>query len=71
MEIHYDKEADALYITFRAGKFARNRKVDDTTILDLDAKGNILGIELLSASKRFPPAALAEVRVKNMTVATA
>ena len=47
MEIEYDKEADALYIDFKKGDFAKNKKVDDFTVLDLDAKGNLLGIELL------------------------
>lgn len=47
MEINYDKEADAMYIEFRSGKFAKNKKIDDFTIIDLDDAGNILGIELL------------------------
>ena len=66
MEITYDKEADAVYIEFRKGTFARNRKLDDVTILDLDEQGGILGIELLDASKRLPPESLSEVRVKNL-----
>ncbi len=66
MEINYDKEADALYIRFKEGKFSKNRKVDDLTIIDLDDKGNILGIELLEVSRRIPPESLAEVQVKGM-----
>jgi len=54
MEIIYDKEADAIYIEFRKGEFAKNKKVDDFTIIDLDKDGNILGIEILDASKRIP-----------------
>lgn len=45
MEINYDKEADAMYIELRKGHFAKNKKLDDFTILDLDKEGNILGIE--------------------------
>jgi uncharacterized protein YuzE len=66
MEITYDKEADALYIEFRKGKFAKNKKIDDFTIFDLDADGNLLGIELLDASKRIPTESLSEVNVKNL-----
>lgn len=66
MEIDYDKEADAVYITLRKETFAKNKKVDDFTILDLDKKGNVLGIELLEASKRAPESLA--VNVKNLPV---
>ncbi len=66
MEIRYDKYADAMYIEFQKGKFDRNKKIDDQTIIDLDAKGNILGIELLDISKRLPAESLSEIHVKNL-----
>ncbi|MEK6846285.1 MAG: DUF2283 domain-containing protein [Nanoarchaeota archaeon] len=66
MEITYDKEADALYIKFRDGEFAKNKKIDDFTVIDFDEKGNILGIELLDASQRIPAESLTEVNVKNI-----
>lgn len=66
MEISYDKQADAMYIEFCKGKFAKNKKIDDFTIIDLDEKGNILGIELLNVSKRIPAESLTEVSVKNL-----
>lgn len=44
MKISYDKQVDAMYIEFRKGEFFKNKKVDDFTIIDLDNKGNILGI---------------------------
>ena len=59
-----------MYIEFRKGEFAKNKKVDDFTIIDLDAKGNILGIELLDVSKRIPAESLTEVSVKNLIAAT-
>jgi len=66
MEISYDKQADAMYIEFRKGVFAKNKKIDDFTIIDLDKEGNILGIELLDASKRIPAESLSEVHIKNL-----
>lgn len=66
MEISYDKEADAMYIEFRKGKFAKNKKIDDFTVIDLDKDGNMLGIELLDVSKRIPIESLSEVNVKNL-----
>ncbi len=66
MEIRYDKEADAMYIEFRKGTFAKNKKVDDFTIIDMDEKDHLLGIELLEVSKRIPAESLSEVNVKNL-----
>ena len=66
MEIIYDKGADAIYIRFSEGKFAKNKKIDDFTIIDLDSNENILGIELLDFSKRIPLESLSEVNVKNL-----
>ena len=64
MEISLDWQADALYIKFQEGKFARNKRVDDDTIIDLDAKGRLLGIEILNVTKKVPAKDLSGVRVK-------
>ncbi|MBS3095726.1 DUF2283 domain-containing protein [Candidatus Woesearchaeota archaeon] len=66
MEISYDKEADAVYIELQKGEFAKNKKIDDFTIIDLDANDKVLGIELLEVSKRIPMESLSEVNVKNL-----
>ena len=66
MEINYDKEADAVYIEFQKGEFAKNKKIDDFTIIDLDKDENILGIEILNVSKRIPVESLSEINVKNL-----
>ena len=66
MEISYDKEADAMYIEFRKGEFAKNKKVDDFTIIDFDKGGKILGIELLEVSTRIPIESLSEIHFKNL-----
>ncbi|MEK6830734.1 MAG: DUF2283 domain-containing protein [Nanoarchaeota archaeon] len=66
MEITYDKDADALYIRFIKGKFFKNKKIDDLTIIDLDENGQILGIELLDASKRMSLDSSSEIKVKSL-----
>ena len=53
MEHAYDNDADAIYIEFRKGEFAKNKKMDDFTILDLDGEGNILGIVHMLPMKIF------------------
>ncbi len=66
MKITFDKEADALYIEFSSGEFFSNKKIDNNTIIDLDKKGNILGIELLIVSKRISKDFLSDIHVKNL-----
>lgn len=65
MKIEIDLEADALYIEFQEGKWHKNKKIDDFTVIDLDRKGNLLGIELLQISKRIPKESLAKVDIIN------
>ena len=69
MEISYDKEADAVYIELQKGEFAKNKKIDDFTIIDLDANDKVLGIELLEVSKRFSKDFLSAISVKNLVSA--
>ncbi len=66
MEIEYDKDVDALYIRLREGSLGKNLKIDDRTILDLDKKGEILGIEILDASRRLSAESLSRVKTKNL-----
>ncbi len=48
MELKYDAEADAAYIKVSHGRIAQTQEESDVCILDLDARGNLVGIELLS-----------------------
>ena len=64
MKIKYDKEADAMYIRFRNGKFSKNKVIDRQTIIDFDKEGNMLGIEILRVSKRVPLKSLSEILTK-------
>lgn len=53
MKVTYDKEADAMYIKLADEKFSEAKVIDKKTILNLDKEGNVIGIELLSVSKRI------------------
>lgn len=66
MKIEYDKEADAVYIEFSKGEFAKNKKIDDSTIIDLDEDNNILGIEIINVSRRMPKDFLSNITVSNV-----
>ena len=66
MKIEFDKDADAIYIEFSSGKFASNKKIDNDTVIDFDKDGNILGIEIINASKRIAKGFLSDISVKNL-----
>ncbi len=48
MKIEYDAEADAAYIRLSDEVSSKNEEESDVCIIDYDAKGNMVAIELLS-----------------------
>ncbi len=54
MTFHYDTEADALDIGLRAGIVARTVQLDAGTLVDLDAAGNVVSIEVIRPSRPWP-----------------
>ena len=47
VSLEFDREACALYVRLREGKPARSEPVGESIILDLDERGELLGIEVL------------------------
>ena len=54
MKVKYDKEADILYIHLSDEKIKLSDEDKPGIILDYDNSGNIIGIEVLNASKKIP-----------------
>ena len=52
MKIRYFQDTDTLYIEFRAARVAATRDLDENTLLDVDAEGNICGITVEHAQTR-------------------
>lgn len=52
MRIRYFTDTDTLYIEFRAAAVAGTRDLDENTLLDIDADGNICAITIEHASER-------------------
>jgi uncharacterized protein YuzE len=52
MNITYDKKVDASYITLTGRKIARSSQVQPGIIIDFDEDDGVVGIEVLSVSKR-------------------
>jgi len=52
MKLKYFKDTDTLYIEFRVENVHESRDLDENTILDLDADGNVCAITFEHASSR-------------------
>jgi uncharacterized protein YuzE len=52
MKIRYFSDTDTMFIEFREAPIAETRDLDENTILDLDADGNIRAITIEHASQR-------------------
>ena len=53
MDAHYDPEMDALAINWGEAQIEESNEVEPGVILDYDKDGNIVGIEVLEASKKI------------------
>ena len=54
MKLKIDREADALYLNLDDSKVVESEEVSPGIVIDLNAKNQIVGIELLHLSKRSP-----------------
>ncbi len=53
MKINYYPETDSLYIDLSSRSSAESREVSDGVILDYDAEGVLVGIDIDNASKKL------------------
>lgn len=52
MKIKYFQDTDTLYIEFKATPVSESRDLDENTLLELDAEGNVCGITVEHARER-------------------
>lgn len=52
MKIKYFEDTDTLYIEFRDLNIAESKDLDENTVLDVDADGNVCAITFEHASQR-------------------
>ena len=61
MKTTYDPAVDALYVRFADAPIVESEEVSAGVVLDFDAEGRIVAIELLDASKHVAPGAATSV----------
>lgn len=66
MKIEYSKAADALYVYFKQTEVAKSKEVEEGVVIDFDAEGHLIGIEVLDASVRFGLEDLVNVSIENL-----
>lgn len=58
MKTHYDRAADALYVRFGEGHIVESEEVSPGIVLDFDADGRLVAIEVMPASRQLALGAL-------------
>jgi uncharacterized protein YuzE len=53
MKLHYYPETDSLYIELTDAPGAETREVVEGLVVDLDAKGNVVGLDIDHASEKL------------------
>lgn len=65
MKLTYDQETDVLRVLFSSTAIAESDEDKPGVILDYDRDGNIVGLEILEASKRMDNPRSLEYAVAN------
>jgi uncharacterized protein YuzE len=60
MKVKYDKEVDVLYLVFTDLPIAESDEDKPGIIIDYDANGSVVGIEILDASRKMQNPAVVE-----------
>lgn len=58
MKLRFDSRNDALYLRLDGSAIVESEEVKQGVILDYNANGNVVGVEILGLGKRVPEAML-------------
>ena len=53
MKLHYYPETDSLYIELKSTPGSETREIVEGLVVDLDAHGNVVGLDIDHASKKL------------------
>lgn len=54
LSFNYDPATDAAYLRFSAGEIIESEEVSPGVVLDYDADGRIVALEVMKAGERLP-----------------
>jgi uncharacterized protein YuzE len=66
MKLTIDREADALYLNLDESPAAESEEISPGVILDYNAEGKVVGIEMLHLSKRVQPDTLNRMQLETV-----
>lgn len=64
MRLHVDEKADALYIRLDDSAVVESEEVRPGVVLDFDAQGRVVGLEMLRVKESLPEADLRKVQLE-------
>lgn len=66
MKLRFDSRNDALYLRLDESAIVESEEVKPGLIVDYDAKGNVVGVEILGVGKRVPEAMLKNLQFETV-----
>jgi uncharacterized protein YuzE len=66
MKLTIDREADALYLNLDESPAAESEEISPGVILDYNADGKVVGVEMLHLSKRVPAEKLTKMELETV-----
>lgn len=66
MKLTLDRDADALYLNLDDAPAAESEEISPGLILDYNAKGKVVGIEMLYLSKRVSAKELSRMQLETV-----
>lgn len=61
MKVHFDEQADAVYLRLDESKIVESEEVQPGVILDFDERQQVVGVEILRVKERVPLANLKQM----------
>jgi uncharacterized protein YuzE len=68
VRLHYYPETDSLYVELNSKPSVDSREIDGGLVLDFDAEGNVVGIDIDHASQKLDLQTIETVALPTITV---
>jgi uncharacterized protein YuzE len=69
MKLHYYPETDNLYIELKSEPGAETREIVDGLLVDFDAKGDVVGLDIDHASRKLDLSKIETIALPAVTAA--